>query len=146
MRASAHRQAVAVLALVGVLLSVYLTLFKLGMVGELRCGGSGSCELVQLGPYGAIFGIPVAAFGAVGYLLLLVIAIVGLQPRWLDRPEPTRWLVIVSGLGVLFTAYLFYLEIFRIHAICRWCVGSAVIIALIFVASLLGSRRPLVQA
>lgn len=143
MRAPAHRQVVAVLALVGVLLSVYLTLFKLGMVGELRCGGSGDCERVQLGPWGSLFGVPVAAYGVAGYLVLLVVSLVGLQPRWFARPEPTRWLVAVSGLGVLFTAYLFYLEIFRIHAICRWCVGSAALICLIFVVSSLSLRtRP----
>ncbi len=143
---AAHRQVVAVLALIGLLLSVYLVLFKLGMVGSLRCGGSGSYEEVQLGPWGSIFGIPVAAFGVAGYLVLLIVAMVGLQPRWLDRPEPTKWLVIFSGLGVLFTCYLFYLEIFVIHAICRWCVGSAVVIAAIFLVALSGSRRPLVQS
>ncbi len=143
MRVPLHRQVVAALALVGVLLSVYLTLFKLGMVGELRCGGSGSCELVQLGPWGAIFGIPVAAFGVAGYLAILVIAMIGIQ-----RPAAPvdRWLVLLGGAGVLFTAWLFYLEIFKIHAICRWCVGSAAIIALIFVASILGSRRPRTQS
>jgi uncharacterized membrane protein len=42
---------------------------------------------------------------------------------------------------VLFTAYLTYLELFVIHAICRWCVISAVVIALVFGLSLLEARR-----
>jgi uncharacterized membrane protein len=43
--------------------------------------------------------------------------------------------------GVAFTVYLTYLELFVIRAICRWCVGSAVIILVIFFAALLEQRR-----
>jgi uncharacterized membrane protein len=42
---------------------------------------------------------------------------------------------------VAFTVYLTYIELFVIHAICRWCVGSAVIILAIFIAAWLDSRR-----
>jgi uncharacterized membrane protein len=42
---------------------------------------------------------------------------------------------------VLFALYLTALELFVIHAICRWCVGSALIIALLFIASMLDLRR-----
>lgn len=133
-----HRQVVALLALVGVLLSLYLTLFKLGLVGSLQCGTSGDCERVQLGPYGALFGIPVAAIGLAGYLAILATAMVGLQPAWIERPGPTRLLAVFGVGGVLFTAYLTYLEVFRIHAICRWCMGSAAVILLIGVAAVTG--------
>ena len=51
-------------------------------------------------------------------------------------------LVSLATVGVLFTAYLTYLELFVIHAICRWCVGSAVIIAAIWIVSLLSLRTP----
>jgi uncharacterized membrane protein len=50
-------------------------------------------------------------------------------------------LLVLAGLGVGFTAYLTYLELFVIHAICRWCVGSAAIILSIFVVALLEYRR-----
>jgi len=43
--------------------------------------------------------------------------------------------------GVLFTGYLTYLELFVIHAICRWCVGSAVIITAIWVVAVMAMRR-----
>jgi uncharacterized membrane protein len=48
---------------------------------------------------------------------------------------------VLSGIGVLFTAYLTYLELFVIHAICRWCVASGVVILAIFIVSLLDLRR-----
>jgi uncharacterized membrane protein len=53
----------------------------------------------------------------------------------------TLLLVAMSGLGVAFAIYLTALEVFVIHAICRWCVGSAVIILLVLLVSLLDLRR-----
>jgi len=52
--------------------------------------------------------------------------------------------VLLAGLasaGFLFTLYLTYLELFVIHAICRWCVGSAVIMTVIWVLAVSGLRR-----
>ena len=42
------------------------------------------------------------------------------------------YLLALSALGLAFTIYLTYLELFVIHAICRWCVASAVLICAIF--------------
>ena len=131
-----HRQAVVLFALLGLMLSVYLTLYHYGYVGTLACSGSNECEKVQASRYAELFGIPVAAFGVAGYLSLLLVGLAGLQERWDGRPGPTRWLTILSGAGVAFTAYLTALELFVIHAICRWCVTSAAIITLIFAISL----------
>lgn len=135
------RQVIAVLALLGLLLSVYLTMYKLGMTGPLQCGEGGSCERVQMGPWGDFLGIPVAAFGVGGYLAILVVAVMGLQPRWEASRIPALLLVALAAGGVAFTAYLKYLEIFRIHAICRWCVVSAVMITAILGLAIAGLRR-----
>jgi len=131
---------VALLALLGLLLSVYLTLHQLGLLGSLACGPGGGCEKVQASRWAYIAGIPVAAFGVGGYLAILVAALAGLQERWAESAAPARWLSWLSGAGVLFSLYLMYLEEFVIHAWCRWCLGSAAIIAAIFVLSLLDRR------
>ncbi len=135
-----HRMTVAVLALVGFLVSTYLLLFKLGVLGSIACGGSGGCERVATSPWAVLFGVPVAAYGVAGYLVLLGVALFGLGERWLRRADPTHWLVVLSGIGVLFAIYLTYLEAAVIHAWCRWCVTSAVLITLIFATSLAGAR------
>jgi len=132
--------AVAVLALLGLLVSTYLLLFKLGVLGSIACGGSGSCERVANSSWAVFLGIPVAAYGVAGYLVLLVVALAGLGERLLARPEPTRLLAVLSGLGVAFAVYLTYLELAVIHAVCRWCVVSAVLITAICAASLAGLR------
>jgi len=135
-----HRMTVALLSLLGLLVSCYLLLYKLGLVGELACGASGSCERVQASSYAVLLGIPIAAYGVGGYLALMVVALAGLEGRWADHPGPTRLLAALSAIGVLFAAYLTYLEVAVIHDICRWCVVSAVLITAILCVSLAGLR------
>ena len=130
----------AILALAGLFVALYLWLWKLGVVGSLVCGPGGSCEYVQSSPQSVILGLPVALYGVVGYLALLVVGLAGVQPRWAERREPTVLLALLSVLGVLFSGYLPYLEAYVLHAWCRWCLGSAAIITAIFVASVVGLR------
>ena len=135
----------AALALAGFFVSLYLWLWKLGVMGSLSCGRGGGCEHVQTSPWAMVLGIPVAAYGVVGYLALFAVGLAGLQGRWAERREPTLALVALSGLGVAFSGYLTYLEAAVIHAWCRWCLVSAGIIVAIFVTSSIGlraARRP----
>jgi uncharacterized membrane protein len=136
-----HRQTIAALAVVGFFLALYLSLYQLGVGGPLKCG-SGGCEIVQTSRWAVLFGIPVAFYGLVAYAAILIAALVGLQPAWLGRRGPILFLAALATGGVLFTGWLTYLELFVIHAICRWCVGSAVIITLIWLVSLHGLRTP----
>ncbi len=133
--------AAAALALVGLLLATYLLLHSLGFTGPLVCGTSASCDTVQSSRYAKFLGLPVAGYGVGGYGALFAIALAGLQPRWAERRGPTVWLTVLAAIGVAFTVYLTYLELFVIHAICRWCVGSAAIIVAIFGVSLTGLRK-----
>jgi len=135
-----RRMTVTLLCLAGVFLSAYLWLYKLGKIGTLACG-SGGCETVQLSPYARFMGVEVSLIGLVGYVVLLVIALLSLQPRFAAAGWPVQLLAALSGAAVLFAVYLTYLELFVIHAICRWCVTSAVIITLVFALSLIELRR-----
>lgn len=136
-----HRQAIALLALVGCFVALYLWLYKIGVAGELKCG-TGACETVQTSPWAVQLGVPVAFYGVVGYAALLAVALVGLQPGWLGRRGPTLLLAALATGGFAFTLWLTWLELFAIHAICRWCVVSAVIITAIWIVSLHALRTP----
>jgi len=135
-----YRMGTALLGLTGMLISVYLWMFKHGYIGSLACG-TGGCATVQLSPYSKFLGVDVAVLGFLAYAALLGLAMLGLQPAWQERREPTRAALLISGGGVLFAAYLTWLELFVIHAICRWCVASAVIIVVVFALALLDHRR-----
>lgn len=135
-----RRMGAAALSLAGILVSAYLFLYKHGAIGTLACG-DGGCETVQLSRYSAFLGVDVALIGLLGYVALLGLNLLGLQPAWQGRRNVGTLLTALSGAGVGFAVYLTYLELFVIHAICRWCVASAVIITLIFVLALLDRRQ-----
>jgi uncharacterized membrane protein len=134
------RMAIAVLALIGLLVAAYLSMYKMGMLGVIQCQ-IGSCEKVQTSQYAYFLGLPVAYYGVAAYVAILVVAMLGIQPRF----ERERWVALalfgMSAVGVLFSAYLTYLEAAVIHAWCQWCVVSAVLITLIFLLSLPGLRQ-----
>ena len=136
-----RRRAIAVLALLGVLDSVYLLLAKLGYIGSLSCTVSHDCDLVNASRYSVFLGMPVSGIGVVGYVALFAIAIVGLQPRWLNDVRPDKLLALLSGVAVLFTLYLTYAEIFWLHAICQWCVISQIVIVAILVLAVVGIMK-----
>ena len=82
-----------------------------------------------------------ALIGVVGYTVLLGLAMLALIPKRQGASWPLKWLMVLAGGAVLFTVYLKYLEFFVIHAVCRWCVGSAVVIITLFGVSVLEWRQ-----
>src|SRR4051794_38903334 len=135
-----YRMGAALMSLVGVFVSAYLYLYKIGRIGTLACG-SGGCETVQTSQWSRFAGVEVALIGLVGYAVLFVVALVALQPLPDGRRWPADLLAALAAGGVLFTVYLTYLELFVIRAICRWCVGSAAIIVSILILALLARRQ-----
>lgn len=134
------RMAIALLALAGLLISSYLTMYKVGMLGAIQCT-IGGCEKVQTSRWATFVGLPVSAWGLGAYLTILVIALLGVQPRFARERWAALALFALSAVGVAFSAYLTYLEAFVIHAWCQWCVISAILITLIFLLSLPGLRQ-----
>lgn len=141
-----NRMFVAVLALVGVFLAFYLVAHNLGWSGPIQCG-TGDCGTVQSSSWAWVGPVPVSGIGLAGYLSLFVLAVLGLQPRFAHSRAVAFFLLGGALVGVLFSAWLTYLEAFVIRAWCRYCVASAVAIALVFAATLpewkrLRPRRP----
>jgi uncharacterized membrane protein len=136
-----RRQAIVLLALVGLLVATYLWLYKIGVLGELQCG-TGSCESVQASRYAELFGIPVAFYGVAGYAALMGLGLAALQPRFAADRRIGVLLATLATVGFTFTLYLTAIELFVLHEICRWCVLSAVIMTAIWVLSIVGLRYP----
>jgi uncharacterized membrane protein len=128
--------AIPVLAVVGLGASIYLTYVEFTHTRAL-CGPVGDCNTVQSSPYSKLFGVlPVGLVGALGYIAILV--------TWLWRRFRTDALARAAGpamyamalFGTLFSIYLTYLELFVIHAVCIWCLSSAVIITVLMLLNL----------
>ena len=131
---------VAALALAGIFISIYLTLYKLGVIGELSCS-IGSCETVNTSRWSVFLGLPVAAWGLLFYVDVFIIALLGTTARFEYEPAISVVLVAQAAIGVLFSAWLTYLELGVIHAICIWCVTSAVIVLTILLVSVADLRE-----
>ena len=114
-------KAIAGLALLGLGISIYLTWVHYAGIKPV-CTGISDCERVQTSDYAELVGITVAVLGIVGYGAILA--------SLRTRVEVTAML---SYLALAFSAYLTWAEVFKIEAICQWCVGSAVITLVIAV-------------
>ena len=132
-----RRQAIVLLALVGLLVATYLWLYKLGLIGVLQCG-TGSCESVQASRFAELLGVPVAFYGVAGYAALFGVGLAGLQPRLAADRRVTVLLAALATVGFGFTLYLTAIELLVLHATCRWCVASAVIMTAIWAAAVTG--------
>jgi len=130
-----NRMVIAVLALIGFFVCLYLVSHFYGLTGPLVCG-VGDCGAVQASPYAQVGGIPLSLFGLGGYVLLLGASFLGIQPGRRDSRLVSMLLVGASTFGVGVSGYLTYLEAEVIHAWCQWCVISAILMTLIFLASL----------
>jgi uncharacterized membrane protein len=131
---------VAALALAGIFISIYLTLYKLGVIGELSCT-IGSCEAVNTSRWSVFLGLPVAVWGLLFYIDVFGVAMLGTLPRWENEPVISIVLVAEAAIGVLFSAWLTYLELAVIEAICIWCVASAIIVLAILLAAVADLRE-----
>jgi uncharacterized membrane protein len=129
----------ALVALAGLFVALYLTLYKLGYIGTLVCA-VGSCEVVQTSRWATFLGLPVAVWGVAYYVAVLAVSLIGLRGNLEDDQRVSLLLVLMTGVGVVFSVWLTYLELFVIDAICMWCVVSAILVVVIFVISLLDLR------
>jgi uncharacterized membrane protein len=120
-----------VLSILGILVSAYLTWTHFANTSVQCIGGSHGCDDVQQSVYSSIAGIPVALLGLFGYIAILGLLLIETKQGLLANNAPLL-LFGCTLAGVAYSIYLTYLELFVIHAICQWCVASAVIMAGLF--------------
>jgi uncharacterized membrane protein len=118
------RRAIAATSLVGAAVAAYLTYVHYAHVAPVCT--TGGCEKVQSSSYAELAGVPVALLGLLAYAAIFVTALVpGVTAAFAGA-------VIALG-GAAFSGYLLWAQLARIHAICQWCVGNDVIIAIVAV-------------
>jgi uncharacterized membrane protein len=126
------------LTVAGLGVATYLTVIHYAGINP-ACTAGQSCLKVQTSVWSKVDGVPVALLGLIGYVGILGTL---LAP---DRDETRLATLGLTLIGVGFSAYLTYRELFSIHAICEWCVSSAVILTLLFIGAvwryLLGSPQ-----
>ncbi len=129
---------ISILSLAGIAVSAYLLTVHWGWWSAV-CLGVGDCEAVNTSRYSEFLGIPVALFGMGAYAAMFALSVSAqqnIQPLWTGRG-----IFILAAVGVAFSAYLTYIELYVLYEICPWCVLSAILVSAIAVLSALELRE-----
>jgi len=116
------RAAIAVACVIGMAIAAYLTYVHYAHVAPVCT--TGGCEKVQKSKYAELAGVPVALLGLGTYVVLFVLAFVrGVNAAFAG--------VVVALIGVAFSGYLLWAQLGPIGAICQWCLGNDLTIAVV---------------
>ena len=132
------------LALGGMAVSAYLVWGYTAPDAVLACGGSSGCEAVKNSIYANLMGIPLPLLGVASFLIILTLLFLQGQCSRFEKDWSAYMALAIFGIslmGVLYSTYLTYLELFVIYAICRWCITSAIIMTAVFVLSIFNLGR-----
>ena len=129
-------------ALIGAINAIYLSWVKLSNNETLCAPGLGDCFTVNTSRYSEIYGIPIAIFGLGAFLAIIAILLFEKRVEFLEE-NSSMILFAISLIGVLYSAYLTYLEAYVIHAWCPYCVLSAIMITIIFIVSIVRLKEEL---
>jgi uncharacterized membrane protein len=121
-----------VFALIGFIDAAYLTIehFR-GIIPP--CSLTADCDLVLTSSYSVIFGIPVALFGALYYLVILVGLFSYLDTK---RTAFLKWTLLITIFGLLASFCLIYIQVFVLYSYCTYCIGSALISTILFIMAM----------
>ncbi len=128
-------QLAIVFTIIGLLVSIYMTIFKLTN-NENMCIGSHGCSIVNASRYSELYGIPVAVIGTAGYTAILSVLLLERKFAFLQANGSLVFFGL-SVLGFLFTLYLIFLEVALIKAYCPFCITSQTTMTIIFILSVI---------
>jgi uncharacterized membrane protein len=149
----AFRAGIALASIVSGAVALYLHLWKRSFLAlteaalaagdfqMLQCSMGGGCVTVQMSAYGWFMGVDVALIGTLGYAAILLVAALGLVPRWHHARWPTVALMGLIYPAVLFTIRLKYAEFYLMRTFCSWCAVSTVAITICAILVTLDHRR-----
>lgn len=97
------------------------------------CGLVQGCDIVTTSAYSEILGVPVAFLGALYYLAIVVLTAIALEKQ---RASLLGFISRFTWAGLIASLYFVGLQLFVLHAICVWCMGSAITSTALFVLGL----------
>jgi len=110
-----------VLGLIGFADATYLTIEHL-RGGDQTCGTFWDCASVASSTYAEIGGIPTALLGTLYYLFIFLLSVAYVDTR---QVRLVHVIVPLTGIGFVVSLILVYLQVFVIHALCLYCMISA---------------------
>lgn len=120
-------------SLVGLFASTYLLITYISGA-PIACGSLHGCEIVRASKWAYSFGIPRPLFGVIFYTALIVLLAFRAmyphrKPLW-----AYRLMILAAFVGFLESAFLTFVQWLDIKAFCVWCVTSAIMATIVFIA------------
>jgi uncharacterized membrane protein len=122
------RRVMVVIAVLGLALASYLVYVHYSG-SRPACSAGDACLKVQTSVYSKIAGVPVALIGLIGYIGIVLSLLIP------DRDEVRLATLVMTVIGVAFSGYLTYRELFTLKTVCEECATSAVLMLLLFLAA-----------
>jgi uncharacterized membrane protein len=142
------RPLIGAIAGCGALITGYLTFEKL-TGGTAKCAvevGVKGCNDVLSSPWATVFGQPLALFGFLAYISMVIFALAPLVSKAEEKNHSrkqlenlTWWLLLMGAIAMsVFSSYLMYVLATQIKAICPYCIGSALFSLSLLVLTIIG--------
>ena len=126
-----------ILSAIGFADATYLTV-KYFLGTPVACSILKGCEQVTTSHYSLFFGQPVALFGSIYYLAVLLLTAIYFETK-------KRFFFTIANIltlfGFLISLRFVYLQVFVIKAICIYCMTSAASSTLLFILSLFSFKK-----
>jgi uncharacterized membrane protein len=119
------QRAVAFVAALGIGVAAYIAIAEANGGSPVCLAGGSGCETVAKSSWSHVAGVNIAVFGIVGYALLLATAFSAS-----DLARFAGFVLALGGFG--YSVFLTYVELFKIEAVCQWCLASAVLMTILF--------------
>ncbi|HWO84098.1 MAG TPA: vitamin K epoxide reductase family protein [Solirubrobacterales bacterium] len=119
------QRAIAFLAALGIGVAAYIAIADANSGSPVCLGGGSGCETVARSSWSHLGGVNIAVFGVVAYALLLATAFFAD-----DLARFAGFVLALGGFG--YSVFLTYVELFKIEAVCQWCLASAVLMTILF--------------
>jgi uncharacterized membrane protein len=129
------RQITIGLTVLGLLVSIWMTIYKL-TDNDSMCIGSGDCKAVNQSGYAEVYGIPVAVIGVIGYLSILAVNYLERKPGFFQE-NGSMLLFGLTLVGFLFTIWLIFVEVTLLKKYCPFCITSQIAMTLIFILTVI---------
>lgn len=132
------KQITIALSILGLLVAIYMTIFKFTNpeLQAAMCVGSHGCVAVNGSAYSQVRGIPVAVLGVLGYFSILALFYLERRPGFFQT-NGSMLLFTITLTGFLFTVWLVYVEVALIKAYCPFCITSQISMTLIFILTVI---------
>ena len=130
------RVAILALGLAGMGISGYLTYIHYRWV-EPVCLPGFDCGSVLFSPYATFWGVPISLLGLVIYSFLTAGGVLLFYRPGQISSLSALGVYTLALSGTLYSLFLTYRELFRMYAVCMWCLSSALVITCLLVLSII---------